>query len=151
RSKSSAAARSIDRTTSANSTVTCLYSADRLTCVTGAPHSLQNLECGDVSVPHDSQESAAAVSAPRPSPVTSTSVWCQRRSAMSATSTCHLRDEVSKLRTSPSRHRVGPGDVPFEAKRFPHRAIAIHQVSIGGLVAASPGEQRAQPQQRDLA
>src|SRR6478752_1490520 len=25
---------------------TCLYSADRLTCVTGAPHSLQNLEFG---------------------------------------------------------------------------------------------------------
>ena len=34
---------SIECTTSANSTVTCLYSADRLACVTGAPHSLQNL------------------------------------------------------------------------------------------------------------
>ena len=36
-------------------TVTCLYSADRMTCVTGAPHSLQNLELGGSSVPHDPQ------------------------------------------------------------------------------------------------
>ena len=46
RSAPTAAAMSIECTTSANSTVTCLYSADRLTCVTGAPHSLQNLEFG---------------------------------------------------------------------------------------------------------
>jgi hypothetical protein len=41
------------RTTSANSAVTCLYSADWVACVTGAPHSLQNLEFGGSSVPHD--------------------------------------------------------------------------------------------------
>ena len=44
RSAPTAAAMSIECTTSANSTVTCLYSADRVACVTGAPHSLQNLE-----------------------------------------------------------------------------------------------------------
>ena len=46
RSAPTAAAMSIECTTSANSTVTCLYSADRVACVTGAPHSLQNLEFG---------------------------------------------------------------------------------------------------------
>ena len=65
---------SIEWTTSANSTVTCLYSADRLTCVTGAPHSLQNLEFGGSSVPHDPQNSPVAVSPPPPSPPGSTSV-----------------------------------------------------------------------------
>ena len=48
----------------ANNTVTCLYSADRLTCVSGAPHSLQNLEFGGSSVPHDPQSSPVAVSPP---------------------------------------------------------------------------------------
>ena len=47
---------SIERTTSANSTVTCLYSADRVACVTRAPHSLQNFELGGSSVPHDPTE-----------------------------------------------------------------------------------------------
>src|SRR6476660_4528345 len=98
RSKSSAAARSIDRTTSANSTVTCLYSADRLSCVTGAPHSLQNLEFGDSSFPHDPHDSPVAVSAPRPSsPLGSTSVSFHRCSVMSVVSPCHLRDEVLRL------------------------------------------------------
>jgi hypothetical protein len=46
-------------TTSANKTVTCLYSADRLTCVTGTPHSLQNLEFGGSSVPPDPHDSPA--------------------------------------------------------------------------------------------
>ena len=62
RSAPTAAAMSIECTTSANSTVTCLYSADRVACVTGAPHSLQNLEFGGSSVPHDPQNSPAAVS-----------------------------------------------------------------------------------------
>src|ERR1700731_2237472 len=53
RSAPTAAAISIEWTTSANRTVTCLYSADRVACVTGAPHSLQNLEFGGSSVPHD--------------------------------------------------------------------------------------------------
>src|SRR6478672_2377403 len=61
RSAPTAAAMSIECTTSANNTVTCLYSADRLTCVTGAPHSLQNLELGGSSVPHDPHTTAATV------------------------------------------------------------------------------------------
>ena len=62
RSAPTAAAMSIECTTSANSTVTCLYSADRVACVSGAPHSLQNLELGGSSVPHDPQNSPVAVS-----------------------------------------------------------------------------------------
>ena len=53
---------SIECTTSANRTVTCLYSADRAACVTGVPHSLQNLELGGSSVPHDPHGSPVAVS-----------------------------------------------------------------------------------------
>jgi len=49
-----------------------LYSADRVACVSGAPHSLQNLEFGGSSVPHDPQDTPAAVSAPPPSPLGST-------------------------------------------------------------------------------
>src|SRR6476620_2669912 len=97
RSAPTAAAMSIEWTTSANSTVTCLYSADRLSCVTGAPHSLQNLEFGGSSVPHDPQSSPVAVSPPPPSPLGSTSVSFHCWSEMSGISTCHLRDEVSRL------------------------------------------------------
>src|SRR5262249_25038807 len=88
RSISRAAAMSIDRTTSANSAVTCLYSADRLTCVTGAPHSLQNFELAGISVPHDPHDSQEAVIAPRPSssPPGSTSLSCHRWSDMSPVS-----------------------------------------------------------------
>jgi hypothetical protein len=43
RSGPTVAAMSIECTTSANSTVACLYSADRVADVTGGPHSLQNL------------------------------------------------------------------------------------------------------------
>src|SRR5262249_33011368 len=85
RSISRAAAMSIERTTSANSTVTCLYSTDRLTCVTGAPHSLQNLEFGGSSVPHDAHDSPA-ISAPRPSTLGSTTVSCHRWSDLSVIS-----------------------------------------------------------------
>jgi hypothetical protein len=52
---------SIECTTSANSTVTCLYSAGVVAVATGAPHSLQNFEFGGNSVPHDPQTKAAAV------------------------------------------------------------------------------------------
>jgi hypothetical protein len=65
-----------------------LYSADRVAEVTGAPHSLQKLEFGGNSVSHDPQDTPAAVSAPRPSPVLSTSVSCHRWSAMSVISPC---------------------------------------------------------------
>jgi len=61
RSISTAAAMSIERTTSANSTVTCLYSAGAVVVATGAPHSLQNFEFGGSSVPHDPHTTAAAV------------------------------------------------------------------------------------------
>ena len=40
-----------DHPGSANNTVTCLYSAARVACMTGAPHLLQNLESGDSSRP----------------------------------------------------------------------------------------------------
>ena len=68
RSAPTAAAMSIECTTSANSTVTCLYSADRLTCVTGAPHSSQNLAFSLRSTPHVAHANPAAVmSSPRTS------------------------------------------------------------------------------------
>ena len=68
RSAPTAAAMSIEWTTSANSTVTCLYSADRVACASGAPHSLQNLEFGGSSAPQEPQNNPVAVSPPRPSP-----------------------------------------------------------------------------------
>src|SRR6185437_476076 len=94
RSAPTAAAMSIECTTSANSTVTCLYSADRLTWVTGAPHSLQNLEFRGSTVPHDAHDSPGAVSPP--SPLVSTSVSFHCSSAMSGILLCHLGDEVSR-------------------------------------------------------
>ena len=52
---------SIECTTSANNTVTCLYSAGGVTAATAAPHSLQNFAFGGSSVPHDPHTKAAAV------------------------------------------------------------------------------------------
>ena len=49
------------------------------------------------------------------------------------------------------RHCLGHRDVPFEAKRFRHRAVATHQVAVCDLVASSTGQQGAQRQQRDVA
>jgi hypothetical protein len=40
----------------------------------------------------------------------------------------------------PSWHRLGPGDVPFEAQRCRHRAIAPHQIPVGNVVAARPAK-----------
>ena len=42
---------------------------------------------------------------------------------------------------SPPRlcHRLGPSDMPFEAKRFRHRVIAPHQLLVGDVVAAGAG------------
>src|SRR6478672_7631420 len=95
RSAPTAAAMSIEWTTSANSTVTCLYSAAVAADLTGAAHLLQNRESGGNSVPHDPHNGPAAVTAPRPSPAPSTSVSCHRWSAMSVISLRHLRHEVS--------------------------------------------------------
>lgn len=75
RSGPTAFAMSIECTTSANRTVTCLYSADRVTGVTGALHLLQNSESGGRCVPQDVHDSPVVVS---PSPVGSTSIWCHR-------------------------------------------------------------------------
>src|ERR1700758_4915830 len=61
RSISTAAAIPIDRTTSANSPVTCLYSAGVVAATTAAPHSLQNFEFGGSSVPHDPHANPVAV------------------------------------------------------------------------------------------
>ncbi|MGO9031468.1 hypothetical protein, partial [Mycobacterium sp.] len=51
----------IDPTTSANNTVTCLYSAGVVAVATATPHSLQNFEFGGSAVPHDPHTRAAAV------------------------------------------------------------------------------------------
>src|SRR6185312_525648 len=61
RSAPTAAAMSIECTTSANSTVPCLYSAGVGAVAMAAPHSLQNFEFGGSSVPHDPHTTAAAV------------------------------------------------------------------------------------------
>src|SRR5580693_64283 len=61
RSAPTAAAMSMEWTTSANSTVTCLYSAGVVAVATAAPHSLQNLAFSLSSVPHDPHTKAAAV------------------------------------------------------------------------------------------
>jgi hypothetical protein len=61
RSGPTVAAMSMECTTSANRTVTCLYSAGVVAVATAAPHSLQNFESGGSSVPHDPHTKAAAV------------------------------------------------------------------------------------------
>src|SRR6476619_4912924 len=94
RSGPSAAAMSIECTTSANKTVTCLYSADGVALMRGVPHSLQNLAVVLDCAPQEPQNSPVAVSPPLPSPLRSTSVSCHRCSLMSVRSPCHLRHEV---------------------------------------------------------
>src|SRR6266403_4827696 len=96
RSAPTAAAMSIECTTSANNTVTCLYSADWVADVIGVPHSPQNLAVGLDCAPQEPQNSPVAVSPPTPSPLGSTSVSFHRWSAMSVISPCHLRHEVSR-------------------------------------------------------
>ena len=86
RSAPRVAAISIECTTSANSTVTCLYSADRVAFVTRAPHSPQNLASGCGCGPQDPQGSPVVVNPPPPSPLGSTSVSFHCWSTMSAIS-----------------------------------------------------------------
>ena len=61
RSAPTAAAMSIECTTSANSTVTCLYSAEVAAGLIGAPHLLQNRESGGSYMPHDPHPNPVAV------------------------------------------------------------------------------------------
>src|ERR1700751_5648939 len=66
RSAPTAEAMSIERTTSANKTVTCLYSAGFGLAETAAPHSLQNFAISFSAVPHDPHDSPVAVISRRP-------------------------------------------------------------------------------------
>src|SRR5262249_22273734 len=61
RSAPTIAAISIDPTTSANSTVTCLYSAVVSDSAIGDPHSSQNFAVGRNSAPHFMQANAAVM------------------------------------------------------------------------------------------
>ena len=67
-----------------------------VSCVTGAPHSLQNLEFAGSSVPHDPHNNPVAVSPPPPSPLGFTSV-----SFHSLDDVCHialhLRREILRI------------------------------------------------------
>ena len=45
-------------------TVTCLYSAERATRVTGVPHLLQNIASGDSCVPQEEHDSPVVVTPP---------------------------------------------------------------------------------------
>jgi hypothetical protein len=49
----------------------------------------------------------------------------------------HIHAAVQLL-SSTSWHRLGPGDMPLEAKRCRHGAVAIPELPIPGLVAVSP-------------
>jgi hypothetical protein len=63
---------------------------------------------------------------------------------------CLFRDRAITC-LPPSWHRLGPVHVPLEAKRCRHVAVAIPIVAIGDLIAFRPCQQRAQPQQPDVA
>ena len=138
------------------------------------PHSLQNLAVGLNCAPQEPQTSPVAVSPPPPSPLGSTSVSFHRRFVMSVISPCHLRHEllrpsaaltrifetlVCRLfrdRGSPptppsSWRRLGPRDMPLEAKRSRHVAVAIPVVAVASLVTVNPRQQSPQPQQPDVA
>ncbi|WP_029117121.1 hypothetical protein [Mycobacterium sp. URHB0044] len=62
RSMSSAAAMSIERTTSANNNVTCLYSALSTEAAIEAPHASQNRAPARGAAPHDRHTAGALVS-----------------------------------------------------------------------------------------
>ncbi len=61
RSGPTAAAMSIECTTSAKRTVTCLYSAGVGVAAVGEPHSSQNFAVGRNSAPHLAQVTAAVI------------------------------------------------------------------------------------------
>jgi hypothetical protein len=51
-----------------------------------------------------------------------------------------FRDAGIVIGSGLSWHRLGPLDVPFEAKRSRGGAVAISEVSVCGLVASGPGQ-----------
>jgi hypothetical protein len=108
RSAPTAEAMSIEWTRSANKTVTCLYSADRVACVSGAPHLLQKSESGGRCVPQDVHDSPVVVS---PSPLGSTSIWCHRRSAVSVIS--HVVSDMDFFRDYLDRYEKMATDLGF--------------------------------------
>ena len=72
RSISNAAAISVDRTTSANSTVTCLYSAASTAATSCDPHVSQNRAPSRGTAPHDRHTADAAVTASSADPAAPT-------------------------------------------------------------------------------
>ena len=91
RSTSTAAAISIERTTSANSTVTCLYSAASTDATSCDPHSSQNSGASRVArLPHDPHTAAAGVYGTADPAVDPD---CQMASAIGATAA--LRSQLS--------------------------------------------------------
>ena len=63
---------SIERTTSANSTVTCLYSAASTDATSVAPHASQNRAPSRGAAPHDRHTAGAAVTASSTDPAVRT-------------------------------------------------------------------------------
>ena len=111
RSAPSAAAMSIECTTSANNTVTCLYSAGFGAEVTAAPHSLQNLADALSSVPHDPHNSAAAVISPGHPAVVHINIVSWLASRWRAHSPAHQALHKQAARTT-GRSAGAPADRP---------------------------------------
>jgi hypothetical protein len=105
RSISRAAAMSIERTTSANRTVTCLYSAGVVAVATAAPHSLQNFEVGGSSVPQAAHANPAAVIARSIDPV-------DRRSRQYRVTAGQTTCVISPRQSGPTGSSVVHTDMP---------------------------------------
>jgi hypothetical protein len=154
RSAPTAATMSIECTTSANKTVTCLYSADPVVFVTAAPHSLQNLAFGRSSVPHDPHDSPAAVSAPRAS---STRISCHCWSTISVIPPCHLRYEVLPLTCRLFQDNVGgrpwmPGVTAFPLPtRYAPRSQAFSPCRGSDPGIRDSGHRHREPAPAELA
>jgi UDP-N-acetylmuramoyl-L-alanyl-D-glutamate--2,6-diaminopimelate ligase len=131
---SNVAAMSIDRTTSANSTVTCLYSAGRGACVSRAPHSRQNLPAERDCAPQEQQISSVAVAPPLSPGQTSTSVSFHRWSVMSGISPPFETDFPDGVARAPLG-RVMPVTAPNWSNR-PLRPTAIAGVRLSELATA---------------
>ena len=86
RSAPTAAAMSIECTTSANSTVTCLYSAGVVAVATGAPHSLQNRAISAAAQYRTTRTPRLLPSCHAASPLAFTSLSCHRWPA----NMCHI-------------------------------------------------------------